>query len=433
MATPFDSIGGLLGLDPETMKKLAAALGASDADRSSANRDAIMQAGFSLMGTRKGQEWGAVGNAGQNALAARQASLQGAQQAKMQQMQMMEHFGKLQQQQNAQKAGQQLNDQLANFNPQAGMASRSGSAADAAQIPNHWETLMQKADLAANAGDEKRAEAFRKAAEFYRPKFSQSPQVGTDPQGAYQFVLDEQGNEKRLGAGVKPDFAEVNTGGDVRFVNRNTMPSAGQSFAKTVSPDSQLSSDTSRRGQNMTDARSRDLNAITQSNAQQASWVNDLERGIQIDPRSGQSRPITAGGAPIGAKGESKKAESAASAQSIIDLARPLIEAATGSYAGSALDKGAQVFGASTDGADAIAQLQVLQARLMTEQPRMEGPQSDRDVELYRQAAGKIGDPTVPRSQKLAAVQTIEALNKRYKKRGSSGATGGWSITPVGN
>ena len=405
----------------------------SEEDKKRARNMGLVNFGLSMLGGQKGKEFETIGRAGLAGTNTYQNQLQDTRRTKQEDFKLREYAQGIDDKRAAARAGQQLNDQLANFNPQAGMGSRSGSAADAAQIPNHWETLMQKADLAANAGDEKRAVAFRKAAEFYRPKFSQSPQVGTDPQGAYQFVLDEQGNEKRLGAGVKPDFAEVNTGGDVRFVNRNTMPAAGQSFAKTVSPDSQLSSDTSRRGQNMTDARSRDLNAITQSNAQQASWVNDLERGIQIDPRSGQSRPITAGGAPIGAKGESKKAESAASAQSIVDLARPLIDDATGSDVGNIYDRSARVFGASTGGADAIGKLQVLQARLMMEQPRMEGPQSDRDVELYRQAAGKIGDPTVPKAQKLAALDAIEMLNKRYKKRGSSGATGGWSITPVGN
>jgi len=378
--------------------------------------NALLGIGAGLLGARKGNEFGALGSGMMNGVQMGQNAVSEARKGKFDSAKMAEWAQGNRDKRSAMQAGQQLNDQLANFNPQAGMGSRSGSTADAAQIPNHWQGLMQKADIAANAGDEKRAEAFRKAAEFYRPKFSQSPQVGTDPQGAYQFVLDEQGNEKRLGAGVKPDFAEVNTGGDVRFVNRNTMPAAGQSFAKTLTPGEV------QAGQNFNKTHGLAVNADRRAGAAAAqanapAWVNDLERGIQIDPRSGQSRPITSGGAPIGAKGESKKAESAASAQSIIDLARPLIDDATGSDVGSIYDRGARVFGASTGGADAIGKLQVLQARLMMEQPRMEGPQGEKDVILYEKAAGQIGDPTVTRSQKLAALDTIEMLNKRYNKK----------------
>jgi hypothetical protein len=54
----------------------------------------------------------------------------------------------------------------------------------------------------------------------------------------------------------------------------------------------------------------------------------------------------------------------------------------------------------------------------MTDMPRMEGPQSDRDVELYREAAGRLGDPTVPRDQKKAAIKAIREINQRYQQQG---------------
>jgi len=56
----------------------------------------------------------------------------------------------------------------------------------------------------------------------------------------------------------------------------------------------------------------------------------------------------------------------------------------------------------------------------MTNMPRMEGPQSDADVKLYRDAAGQIGDPTVPASIKKAAVGTIRQLQEKYKERADS-------------
>lgn len=117
-----------------------------------------------------------------------------------------------------------------------------------------------------------------------------------------------------------------------------------------------------------------------------------------------------------------KKGSNAKSTIATIDLAEPLIDAATGSSVGAGRDKLAAFFGEAPKGAQAIAQLQVLQANLMTSMPRMEGPQSDRDVELYRQAAGQIGDPNIPKDIKKAAVQTIRALQNKYVDRASRDA-----------
>lgn len=112
--------------------------------------------------------------------------------------------------------------------------------------------------------------------------------------------------------------------------------------------------------------------------------------------------------------GLQKKAINALNVLETLDLADPLIDSATGSATGAAADKVASFFGASLKGDQANAQLKVLQANLMTNMPRMEGPQSDRDVQLYREAAGEIGDPTVPRARKKAAVQMIRSLQTKY-------------------
>jgi hypothetical protein len=126
------------------------------------------------------------------------------------------------------------------------------------------------------------------------------------------------------------------------------------------------------------------------------------------------------GGALGEAKGgKEKRSIAALSVLETLDLADPLIDVATGSAAGAARDKVAAFFGTSTTGDQASSQLKVLQADLMTKMPRMEGPQSDRDVELYREAAGQIGDPTIPSGRKKAAVQMIRALQQKYAEGGS--------------
>lgn len=87
---------------------------------------------------------------------------------------------------------------------------------------------------------------------------------------------------------------------------------------------------------------------------------------------------------------------------------------ATGSVIGNVFDNLAAVIGVSTEGARATSQLKLLQATLMLQQPRMEGPQSDRDVILYRDAAAQIGDPNTPVPTRIEALKTLKRLHKKY-------------------
>lgn len=117
------------------------------------------------------------------------------------------------------------------------------------------------------------------------------------------------------------------------------------------------------------------------------------------------------------AGGITTKGANAVGTKGLLDIAEPLIDVATGSATGAAKDKVAAFFGEATTGAQAIAKLQVLQAGLMTGMPRMEGPQSDRDVQLYREAAGQIGDPKVPAATKKAALAVVREIQNKYIAR----------------
>ena len=99
---------------------------------------------------------------------------------------------------------------------------------------------------------------------------------------------------------------------------------------------------------------------------------------------------------------------------SIATQADQLLNNATGSVLGAGLDTVARAFGASTRGGDAAAQLKVLQGMLVSKMPKMSGPQSDKDVQLYREMAGQIGDATLPISTRRAALDQIYALNAKY-------------------
>lgn len=181
---------------------------------------------------------------------------------------------------------------------------------------------------------------------------------------------------------------------------------------------------------------------LVMKRAQQSS-VEDLGGGkgvVTRKPTGGTTvTPLTTAQTEIDAAAAKKKAEAEAAAvgggqgniiaeinkkganaqtiNAVLDIADPLIDVATGSAIGAGVDKLAGVFGSAPDGAQAIAQLKVLQAGLMLNQPRMEGPQSDRDVQLYREAAASLGEPSVTREAKKAALQTIRQLQQRYTER----------------
>lgn len=102
-------------------------------------------------------------------------------------------------------------------------------------------------------------------------------------------------------------------------------------------------------------------------------------------------------------------------ALSILDEADKLVEAAPGSYLGAGGRLLNKTIGRSTESTQAQSQLEALQASLMMRMPRMEGPQSDKDVQLYREQAGKIADPTVPAGDKKAAIRSIRNILSKYQ------------------
>lgn len=96
----------------------------------------------------------------------------------------------------------------------------------------------------------------------------------------------------------------------------------------------------------------------------------------------------------------------------------------TGSGIGKAFDTVAGVFGATPKGAAEAGELKVVAARLVGRVPRFEGPQSDKDTKLYKEAAGEAGDEGKPREIRLAAIRRMRELYSGYES-GTRGRLGG--------
>jgi hypothetical protein len=97
----------------------------------------------------------------------------------------------------------------------------------------------------------------------------------------------------------------------------------------------------------------------------------------------------------------------------------------TGSGAGAALDAAGRAVGVSRDAAVKAGQLETLSGWLVANVPRMEGPQSNFDVQVYTTMAGKVGDRTVPVRERLAALDELRKLQTKYKSLNQGAAPSG--------
>jgi hypothetical protein len=105
-----------------------------------------------------------------------------------------------------------------------------------------------------------------------------------------------------------------------------------------------------------------------------------------------------------------------------------LIDESTGSGLGSLRDSLAGTVGVSTEGSKSLASLKALQGWLSSNVPRMEGPQSDRDVNLYIEMTGKLADPFTPAAVKKESYKTILEIMDRQSKIQPQESAGGWKI-----
>lgn len=93
-----------------------------------------------------------------------------------------------------------------------------------------------------------------------------------------------------------------------------------------------------------------------------------------------------------------------------------LKEKPTASGIGSMVDAAGRMIGVTNKGAQTAGQLEALSGWLVANVPRMEGPQSNFDVQNYQTMAGKIGDRTVPIAERQAALQEVKRLQEKYKE-----------------
>ena len=221
----------------------------------------------------------------------------------------------------------------------------------------------------------------------------------------------------------RPDWQSVDSGGQIQFVNKNgqQMPV----ISKTMSPDAIASNQLGWANNNIAQQNAN----IALFNAQKPTYHD----GALVSPTGEIVKT------PMYAPPKNSPEAMAQASSKIIPLlsaADDLLSKSTGSYLGTARDMAASTVGISTKGAQAASQLKALEGAIMMAQPRMEGPQSDKDVALYRQMAGQIGDSTIPVETRRAALNGIRSLHEKYTggkfvAPESTIDSGGWSATAI--
>ena len=152
-------------------------------------------------------------------------------------------------------------------------------------------------------------------------------------------------------------------------------------------------------------------------------WTYNRDMNVMVN-EAGQTRPVTKEDGtpqPSASQAEDTKRnnrflEAAGTARSLL-LQRP-----TESGLGAAFDRAASVVGASPRGAAQADSLEAVSGWMVSNVPRMEGPQSDKDTQNYRVMAAQVGDRTVPVERRLAALQEVERLINKYSALNQGGA-----------
>ncbi|MGN7917331.1 hypothetical protein [Lysobacter sp. 22409] len=238
------------------------------------------------------------------------------------------------------------------------------------------------------------------------------PQVAPQEANGMQVVFDDQGQ-----AGIPPQVRAAIE------ANPNAWAAANDGSQARIGPQ-QPSSPAARQqvnpalGVSMSPAEK----AFAEQNAKNAAEIAAYRQKIPLEAELA--------GAVEGAKASAKtqaevsaqqgtRSRDAGQVLSLLAQAEKLLPRATGSGGGALLDTIASAGGYATEGAKATAQLKTIAGQLISKMPRMEGPQSNADVKLYQDMAGDLANPTTPREQRLAALQTIRHLNQKYAGQNS--------------
>ena len=260
---------------------------------------------------------------------------------------------------------------------------------------------------------------------IYNQYFATAEGLSTNPEGLKSFALNLQ-----KAYAQNPEKYNFTTADNV--LDNQTSADNNIRTNQTSENNSIRTAETSRY--------STDVNAQTAANKlsveqakieleQKKGTVQQFGDGLYMVYPNGSAVPISSPAGPVTKNTTAPALKQAQQEESIrtqrVDAVLPeiksLLSNARGGYASAGVDFVGGALGYSTDNAKTTAQLKALSGQLVALMPKMSGPQSDKDVQMYREMAGNLADPTIPTETRLAALETIEKLNEKYKVLNSGG------------
>lgn len=212
---------------------------------------------------------------------------------------------------------------------------------------------------------------------------------------------------RRFDASVKDpaSFAKWKMGASMNADDlvKYTTPDANAVLsAKTSKENTASNNAVTMRGQDITDRRARQTAADGKA---PAGYRFKADGSLEAIP-----------GGPADAKLDKdtkQRTQDAKDVLGLLDEADKILPNATGGYVGMGLDAAARAFGKTTEGDAATARLSTIEGQLVGKMPKFSGPTSDRDAQLYRQAAGDLANPALPVARRQAASNTVRTLHEK--------------------
>ncbi|MBF6924385.1 hypothetical protein [Acinetobacter baumannii] len=142
-------------------------------------------------------------------------------------------------------------------------------------------------------------------------------------------------------------------------------------------------------------------------------------KGVRISDERGSPIQVQPKGSNSTVTSQNEEKQRISRVNAVLDEIQGILPQATASYAGRGIDLLARGVGLATPGDVATGKLGTLGGQLVALMPKMSGPQSDKDVAMYKQMAGQLDDPTIPLQVRQAALETIRSLNNKYAEMNS--------------
>ena len=280
----------------------------------------------------------------------------------------------------------------------------------------------------------KSAGLFDSNPEAYNQYFATAEGLSTNPEGLKSFALNLQKayaqNPEKYNFTTADNVLDNQTAIQTNALTNQTSADNNIRTNQTSENNSVRTAETSRYSTDVTANTAQQKLSIDQAKIeleQKKGVVQQFGDSMYMVYPNGSAVPISSAAGPV-TKNNTAPAIKQAQQEDIIRTQRvdavlpeikKLLEGTKGGYINAGLDMLGGAAGYSTDTAKTTAQLKALSGQLVALMPKMSGPQSDKDVQMYREMAGNLADPTTPVATRLASLQTIQTLNDKYKSLNS--------------